>query len=279
MNAFDGNDETDWATKSEGRGSWIKANLFGTVMKFSYRHRTSKQQHYWNKDIRLEFSDGTYQSYQLKEESGVQMFTLTKPVTTTFIKITVTSHYHKNNNGAVEIEFFGCSTNVDECKLGTHNCAGNATCTNTDDGYTCTCDKGFFGNGKICADVNECTLKTHKCHSNSVCSNTNGSYTCSCNQGYSGDGKTCEDVDECRLKSHKCHTNAVCTNDDNGYTCTCIQGYSGDGKSCTKKGIDFKVYNCYPRVIYYVCVLPLLSYHVHIIFSVMSDFGPDSIKS
>merc|ERR1712048_1215821 len=79
----------------------------GTVTKFSYLHRVSKQQ-YWNKDIRLEFSDGSKQSYQLKAESGVvQTFTLSKPVTTTFVKIVVVSHYSKNNNGAREIEFFG----------------------------------------------------------------------------------------------------------------------------------------------------------------------------
>ena len=120
MNAFDGTAEKTWATNAQGSGSWIKADFAGTVTKFSYQHRVSKQK-YWNKDIRLEFSDGSTQSYQLKAESGVQMFTLSKPVTTTFVKIVVVSHYHKSNNGAREIEFFGCPSDVNErTKKGIH---------------------------------------------------------------------------------------------------------------------------------------------------------------
>ena len=120
MNAFDGSSEETWATAGQGAGSWIKANFIATVTKFSYQHRQSKQK-YWNKDIRLEFSDGSTQSYQLKAESGVQMFTLSKPVTTTFVKIVVVSHYHKSNNGAREIEFFGCPSDVNErTKKGIH---------------------------------------------------------------------------------------------------------------------------------------------------------------
>ena len=110
MNAFDGTYEKTWATNGEGAGSWIKVNLVGTVTKFSYQHRQSKQG-YWNKDIRLQFSDGSKQTYQLKEVSSVQTFTLSKAVTTTSVKIVVVSHYKKNNNGAAEIEFLGCALN------------------------------------------------------------------------------------------------------------------------------------------------------------------------
>ena len=191
MNAFDGTTDKTWAADFEGRGSWIKANIAGTVTKFSYQHQISKQQ-YWNKEIRLQFSDGSTQSYQLKAENGVQMFTLLKPVTTAFVKIVVVSHYNQNNNGASEIEFFGCSVDVDECNLGTHDCAANATCTNTNGGYKCKCNAGFSGNGKTCADVDECKVKTHSCHANGICTNTNGGYTCACKQGYSGNGKQCE---------------------------------------------------------------------------------------
>merc|ERR550537_2154888 len=123
MNAFDGTTEKNWGTNGEGKGSWIKAKFDeGILTKFSYQHRVSKQQ-YWNKEIRLQFSDGSTQSYQLKAESGVQTFTLLKPVTTAFVKIVVVSHYNQNNNGASEIEFFGCFVDVDECSLGTHDCA------------------------------------------------------------------------------------------------------------------------------------------------------------
>lgn len=33
---------------------------------------------------------------------------------------------------------------VDECAAGTHDCDKNANCIDTDDGYICTCKKGFI---------------------------------------------------------------------------------------------------------------------------------------
>ena len=45
---------------------------------------------------------------------------------------------------------------VDECALGTDACDNNASCTNKVNGYICTCDAGYQGDGKTCTDVNEC---------------------------------------------------------------------------------------------------------------------------
>ena len=39
---------------------------------------------------------------------------------------------------------------VDECEEGTHECHGNATCTNTIGSYTCMCVDGFTGDGRQC---------------------------------------------------------------------------------------------------------------------------------
>ena len=111
--AFDGSHRNEWVTKGEGAGSWIIAYLVGTVSKFTYKQRTSRAD--WNKDIRLEFSDGSSQNYQLQATADVQMFTLSKAVKTTFVKIVVVSTHGKLNNGAAEIEFFGCSSGTALC--------------------------------------------------------------------------------------------------------------------------------------------------------------------
>ena len=39
---------------------------------------------------------------------------------------------------------------VDECMEGGTNCHSNATCTNTDGSYNCTCVYGYIGDGVNC---------------------------------------------------------------------------------------------------------------------------------
>ena len=39
---------------------------------------------------------------------------------------------------------------IDECFAGADACDVNAKCKNTVGSYTCTCKKGFTGNGKTC---------------------------------------------------------------------------------------------------------------------------------
>ena len=45
-----------------------------------------------------------------------------------------------------------CDADIDECTLGTDDCAPDdeATCTNTDGGFTCECKNGYSGDGKEC---------------------------------------------------------------------------------------------------------------------------------
>ena len=38
---------------------------------------------------------------------------------------------------------------MNECARGTHNCDSNANCTNTEEGFICTCNPGYTGNGTI----------------------------------------------------------------------------------------------------------------------------------
>ena len=126
-NAFDGTHRNEWVTKGEGAGSWIIAYLVGTVSKFTYKQRTSRAD--WNKDIRLEFSDGSTQTYQLQATADVQTFTLSKPVKTTYVKIVVVSTHNKLNNGAAEIQFFGCTSGTAVCGGSQGSGGGGEECT------------------------------------------------------------------------------------------------------------------------------------------------------
>ena len=41
----------------------------------------------------------------------------------------------------------GDCVNINECDLGTHNCHADATCTDTEGSFTCSCNPGFGGDG------------------------------------------------------------------------------------------------------------------------------------
>ena len=79
---------------------------------------------------------------------------------------------------------------IDECKIGTHDCDLNATCHNTNGSYLCECNVGYTGNGTYCHDLKECKYG-HECHTNATCHETEGSYFCVCDTGYTGDGWNC----------------------------------------------------------------------------------------
>lgn len=53
---------------------------------------------------------------------------------------------------SIKISALQC-TDIDECKAQTADCALNATCSDTDGGYTCTCKSGFEGSGKQCTGI------------------------------------------------------------------------------------------------------------------------------
>ena len=39
---------------------------------------------------------------------------------------------------------------IEECAVGTDNCAATATCTNTLGSFTCACNAGYSGDGVTC---------------------------------------------------------------------------------------------------------------------------------
>ena len=49
-----------------------------------------------------------------------------------------------------ELDEYRACIDIDECSAGTDMCASNATCTNTEGGYNCSCDTGYYGDGFTC---------------------------------------------------------------------------------------------------------------------------------
>ena len=106
---------------------------------------------------------------------------------------------------------------INECELETYPCHSNASCTDTEGTFNCTCNEGFEGNGFNCTgtkfiihlhnyvhiylclhtsmnkftDVPECEREIDDCDPNATCTNTFGSYFCTCNTGFTGDGVIC----------------------------------------------------------------------------------------
>lgn len=125
---------------------------------------------------------------------------------------------------------------ADECagENGGNNCDVNATCTDEVDGFSCSCDAGYEGDGVNCTDIDECTEGTDNCHAFATCTNTEASFDCACDLGFSGDGILCVDDNECigEGTGNNCHADATCMNTVGGFTCDCNPGYVGPGQDC-----------------------------------------------
>ena len=107
------------------------------------------------------------------------------------------------------LQLFSQSTDVNECDLDLHNCHTEAFCTDDIDGFNCTCNAGYSGNGTYCeseetsilgaapfvhflTDADECALGVDTCDEDHAdCTDTVGSYVCTCHVGFRGDGETC----------------------------------------------------------------------------------------
>ena len=44
-------------------------------------------------------------------------------------------------------------TDINECELGSHNCSDNASCSDNEGGFNCTCNDGFIGDGWNCSGM------------------------------------------------------------------------------------------------------------------------------
>ncbi|XP_072176489.1 uncharacterized protein [Diadema setosum] len=122
---------------------------------------------------------------------------------------------------------------VNECEEFADVC-GNGVCTDTFEGYNCTCDSGFGGDGGDCTDINECLTEENNC--SQICLNNEGGYTCGCHAGFTLSVETCEDINECD-DEHGCDHS--CNNTEGSYVCFCDEGYElqADGRTCEASGI------------------------------------------
>jgi len=137
-----------------------------------------------------------------------------------------------------------CLPLVDECLLGSDDCAANTQCVDTERAYLCLCGAGFTGDGISeaaggtgCNDIDECDATPNVCasvtYSNGTkeiasCTNTLGSYYCTCPSGFQGDGKVngtnCADINECAVGGY-CFANTICSNAIGSYSCVCQSGF------------------------------------------------------
>ncbi len=122
----------------------------------------------------------------------------------------------------------GCESDVDECTDDPTACHADATCTNTDGGFTCACNDGFVGDGATCS----ASCAADPCMNGGVCTDGESGATCGCEgTGYEGD--FCEtDVDECADGDDDCADDATCTNTEGSFECACDDPFVGDGRTC-----------------------------------------------
>ena len=121
---------------------------------------------------------------------------------------------------------------IDEClpgRMAGYICDDSSTCHNSEGSYTCTCNSGFFGDGKTCKE-GSCTNDI--CPSNEQCVSPRTS-DCRCKDGFERNATfLCDDINECSNNNNTCDQLADCFNTDGSYECKCRQGSYGDGQFC-----------------------------------------------
>uniref|UniRef100_A0A8B9KIH5 Latent transforming growth factor beta binding protein 3 n=1 Tax=Astyanax mexicanus TaxID=7994 RepID=A0A8B9KIH5_ASTMX len=116
---------------------------------------------------------------------------------------------------------------IDECVLFNNEICKGGRCMNTQPGFECYCQQGFYYDSNLleCIDVDEC--HDESLCTNGHCVNTRGSFYCTCNAPWTPDAtnKNCvtpeeqADVNECLDPSY-CR-NGRCVNTPGSFHCIC----------------------------------------------------------
>ncbi|KAI9002536.1 hypothetical protein DFJ74DRAFT_714067 [Hyaloraphidium curvatum] len=111
-------------------------------------------------------------------------------------------------------------------------CSPSATCVRSGRETFCSCNEGFFGDGKACSP-DPCRTGNGGCSPQATCiPSVGGSVACTCWPGYFGSGRSCL-PDPCATNNGGCSRYARCSPVwPSGNTCACGKGYVGDGRRC-----------------------------------------------
>ncbi|EPY74062.1 hyaluronan receptor for endocytosis-like protein [Camelus ferus] len=107
-------------------------------------------------------------------------------------------------------------TVVDFCKQNNGGCAKVAKCSQKGTEVSCSCQKGYQGDGHSCTEIDLCADGLNgRCHEHATCQMTGpGKHKCKCKAHYVGDGLDCEPeqlpLDRCLQDNGQCHANADC---------------------------------------------------------------------
>eukprot|EP01137_Pigoraptor_chileana_P024473 Opistho-2@92409 len=114
-------------------------------------------------------------------------------------------------------------------------CAEHADCADVANGadkYTCTCQEGYDGDGKVqCVEIDGCDA--FPCAANATCTQTGpGTRACDCNAAYEGDAYTegCAPINWCTKPTSPCLPKAHCNYlGPDKFECICPTDFRGDG--------------------------------------------------
>lgn len=140
---------------------------------------------------------------------------------------------------------------IDECMLFADEICKRGRCMNTQPGYECYCQQGFYYNSNLleCIDVDEC--HDESLCKNGRCMNTRGSFYCTCNPPYAPDASnkkcvipTVSGVNECQDPANCKNGNCVDTQDS--YYCICTPPFilATDRNSCVTPEEQADVNEC-----------------------------------